>query len=296
MIVGFGALNLDIILKVERIPNPGEESFVIDIEYHPGGSAANTIAGLATMGVECAFIGKVGDDNYGKILLKDFEKRGVDLSGVKIEKGRSGVAMIFVDRSGERAILVDPGVNDTIKYDEIKREIVENAKIVHLTSFICKNGEDSFKSQKRVAKEVEIVSFDPGMPYINRGLEEIKEIISNTTIFMPNKQEIEMLIGERYDVASKEVAGLGVEIVVVKLGENGCYILKGNEEFRVQSFKTKVVDTTGAGDAFNAGFLYAWYHGKSIEACGKFGNYVASKIIERIGARGYENIDLKKIA
>ncbi len=295
MIVGFGALNLDIILKVERIPNPGEESFVIDIEYHPGGSAANTIAGLATMGVECAFIGKVGDDNYGKILLKDFEKRGVELSGVKIEKGRSGVAMIFVDRSGERAILVDPGVNDTIKYDEVKREIVENAKIIHLTSFICKNSEDSFKSQKRIAKEVEIVSFDPGMPYINRGLEEIEEIISNTTIFMPNKQEIEMLIGERYDVASREVARLGVEIVVVKLGENGCYILKGNEEFRVQPFNTKVVDTTGAGDAFNAGFLYAWYHGKSIEACGKFGNYVASKIIERVGARGYENIDLKKI-
>ncbi len=291
MIVGFGALNLDKIYLVERIPGRDEESYVIDVEFHPGGSAANTISGLASFGVETGYIGKVGNDAEGKVLLEDFERRGVNLSGIIKAEGRSGQAIILVDKDGNRAILVDPGVNDTIRYEEVNRELIEEAEIVHMTSFICKNGTDSFESQKRVAKEVNAVSFDPGLPYAEKGVDELMEILQNTTILLPNRLEIERLTGKSYKEGAKELIELGVRVVAVKLGGAGCYVTDGKNEHFVEAFRVKAVDTTGAGDAFNAGFLYGWLKGKSLEACGKLGNYVASKIVERVGARNYEGID-----
>ncbi|ADC65214.1 PfkB domain protein [Ferroglobus placidus DSM 10642] len=294
MIVGFGALNLDKIYLVDKIPREDEEGYVIDVELHPGGSAANTIAGLASFGVKTGYVGKVGSDAEGEMLVEDFRKRGVDLSGIVKSEGRSGQALIFVDRNGNRAILVDPGVNDTIKFEEVNKELIEKAEIVHMTSFICKNGTDSLESQKKVAKVAKAVSFDPGLPYVERGLEEIREIVERTTILLPNKTEIEKLVGKDFREAAKEMIEEGVKVVAVKLGEKGCYVTDGKEEHFIEAFKANVVDTTGAGDAFNAGFLYGWMKGKSLEACGKLGNYVASKIVERVGARNYEGIDPEK--
>ena len=291
MIVGFGALNLDKIYLVDKIPREDEEGFVIDVEFHPGGSAANTIAGLASFGVKTGYIGKVGNDAEGEILVEDFRRRGVDLSGVIKSEGRSGQALIFVDKSGNRAILVDPGVNDTIKFEEVNRKLIDEAEIVHMTSFICKNGVDSLESQKKVAKIAKAVSFDPGLPYVERGFEEMRDIIEHTTILLPNRMELEKLVGKNFREAAKEMVEEGVKVVAVKLGEKGCYVTDGKEEYFIEAFKANVVDTTGAGDAFNAGFLYGWIKGKSLEACGKLGNYVASKIVERVGARSYEGID-----
>jgi len=291
MIAGFGALNLDKIFMVDKIPGKDEEGYVINVEIHPGGSSANTIAGLATFGIETGFIGKVGSDEEGRMLVSDFVKRGVDVSGIIKADGRSGVAMIFVDKNGDRAILVDPGVNDTIKIEEVNLEVVEKAEIIHMTSFICKNGLDSFKSQIEVAKKANAVSFDPGLPYIERGLKDLKPFLKNTTIFLPNKREIELLFQSNYIEACSQALDMGVEVIAVKLGSEGCYVTDGKSEHYIKAFPSTPVDTTGAGDAFNAGFLYGWKKGKSLEECGKIGNYVAGKLIERVGARSYEGID-----
>jgi ribokinase len=155
--VGFGALNLDKIYRVDKIPKADEEGFVRDLQLFPGGSAANTIVGLARLGIRTAYIGKVGDDAEGGILLEDLKREGVDTRAVIKARGRSGTAIIFVDDSGNRAILVDPGVNDTIRYEEI--------------------------DQKKIVDEFELVSFDPGMPYAERGKAEMMQILRRTTIF-----------------------------------------------------------------------------------------------------------------
>ncbi|MEM2070403.1 MAG: carbohydrate kinase family protein, partial [Archaeoglobaceae archaeon] len=200
-------------------------------------------------------------------------------------KGRSGNAIILVDEHGNRAILVDPGVNDTIRYEEINLEAAKEYRMIHLTSFICKNGTDSLESQKRIVKEFEVVSFDPGMPYAWRGLRDMEPILKHTTIFLPNKAEIEMMFREDYLKAVEDCISLGIEIVVVKLGSEGCFVKTKNKEFRMRSLATKVVDTTGAGDAFNAGFIYGFVKGKDVEECARLGNYVAARCIEKFGAR-----------
>ncbi len=295
MISGFGALNLDKIYFVDKIPGKDEEGYVIDLELHPGGSAANTIAGLASFGVRTSFIGKTGSDEEGKTLLRDFLERGVDTSGIISAEGRSGVAMIFVDGRGNRAILVDPGVNDTISIHEVNMEVVETSSIIHMTSFICKNSLESFRSQIEVAKRASSVSFDPGLPYIERGLKELRPILKHTTLFMPNRMEIELLYKMNYRESTMEALNMGVEIVAVKLGKDGCYVTDGKREYHVRAFPSNPVDTTGAGDAFNAGFLYAWHKNRNIEECARTGNFVAGKLIERVGARSYDGISPEKV-
>ena len=294
-VIGFGALNLDKIYRVDKIPREDEEGFVKDVEFHPGGSAANTIVGLSRLGFKTGYIGKVGSDGDGELLLKDLKNENVDVSGVIKAEGRSGNALIFVDEKGNRAILVDPGVNDTIKFDEINLKYVSKFKLLHLTSFICKNGLDSFLSQKKLVNSLDMkISFDPGMVYVERGLDDLIEILKNTTIFMPNKTEIEMLFKEDYKKAARMATELGIEVVVVKLGKEGCYIYDGKDEVFVNAERVRAVDTTGAGDAFNAGFIFGYLKGMDLESCGKLGNLVASLNIRKVGARAglprYEEI------
>ena len=285
-VIGFGAINLDKIYMVDKIPGKDEEGFVLSVEFHSGGSAANTIVGLSRLGLKASYIGKVGNDADGDFLLKDFINEGVDTKAIIRAEGRSGTAMIFVDRDGNRAILVDPGVNDTIRYEEIDVDYVSRFRLIHLTSFICKNSEDSFISQKKIVDELDIeVSFDPGMIYVERGMGDLKDILKNTTVFLPNRKEIELLTGMDYVTSAHELVAMGVEVVAVKLGEKGCYIFDGRKEYTVPAYSVEAVDSTGAGDAFNAGFLYGYLKGKSLEECGRLGNLVAAMNIRKVGAR-----------
>jgi len=286
-VVGFGALNVDRLYKVNKIAGPDEEGFVISCEETCGGSAANTIVGLARLGCRVGFIGKVANDREGKMLIEDFRREGVDTKGVvKAKTGRSGVVMGFVDRKGERALYVDPGVNDTIDFDEVEKEVAYKAKFLHLTSFV---GEKSFETQKKLVEslpETVRISLDPGELYARKGIKKLKPIISKCFVLMPNAKELALLTGKEDYVASAEtLLKMGVQVVAVKLGGRGCYVTDGGESHHIEAYKVAVVDTTGAGDAFCAGFLYGLLNNKSLKECGRLGNFVASRCIMKMGAR-----------
>ncbi len=286
-IIGFGALNVDKLFKVNKIAGAEEEGFIKDCEETCGGSAANTIVGLARLGCKTGFIGKIANDREGKMLLEDFYRECVDVSGIiHAQRGRSGTVMGFIDEKGERALYVDPGVNDTIDFDEINKEYASNTHYIHLTSFV---GEKSFQTQKRLIEELPEnvkVSLDPGELYARKGLAVLESIIRRTYVLMPNQRELELLTGAKeYKKGAEILLEKGVKIVAVKLGSKGCYVTNGKENHQINRFNVKVVDTTGAGDAFCAGFLYGLIDGKSLYECGKIGNFVASRCIMKIGAR-----------
>ncbi|MEM3769915.1 MAG: carbohydrate kinase family protein [Candidatus Bathyarchaeia archaeon] len=286
-VIGFGALNVDKLYKVNKIAGPEEEGFIKGFEEACGGSAANTIMGLARLGCKVGFIGKVANDREGKMLLEDFRKEGVNTRGViRAKEGRSGTVMGFVDEKGERALYVDPGVNDTISFEEINVKYACQAKFLHLTSFV---GEKSFEAQKRLVENLPEdvkVSMDPGELYARRGVKMLTPILKKTFVFMPNSLELALLTGaEDYVKGAEKLLELGVKIVAVKLAGKGCYVTDGRESHHVEAFKVKIVDTTGAGDAFCAGFLYGLLNNKSLKECAKLGNFVASRCIMRMGAR-----------
>jgi ribokinase len=285
-VVGFGALNLDKLFKVNIIAKEEEEGFVTDSKESAGGSAANTVVGLARLGLKTGFVGKVAADREGKILLEDFKAEGVDASGIAVsEKGRSGVVMGYVDPDGDRALYVDPGVNNQLDFQDIKLDYIANTDFLHLSSFV---GETPFKAQKQLLLEMLPnlkVSFDPGALYARKGLEALKPIIKRCTVMFPNAIETKILTGENFEEGAKIFIGEGAGIVAVKLGKNGCYVSDGKESHLVEPYIVDVVDTTGAGDAFCAGFLYGLITGKSLVDCGRLGNFVASRCIAKMGAR-----------
>ena len=286
-VIGFGALNVDMLFKVDKLATAEEESFIEDYKEACGGSAANAIVGLARLGCKVGFIGKVANDREGKMQLDCFKAEGVDTSGiVEAPKGKSGSVMGFVDRKGARVLYINSGVNDLVEPREIKYEYVSQTKFLHLSSFV---GEKSFRAQKKLLSalpEGVRISFDPGSLYAQKGFAVIEPIIRNSYVFMPNALELEQLTGEEdYRKGADYMIAMGVKVVAVKLGSKGCYVTDGQERLSVEPFKVKAVDTTGAGDAFCAGFLYGLIHEKSLYECGQLGNFVASRSVMAMGAR-----------
>jgi len=283
--IGFGALNLDKLYRVNAIAREEEESFIIDLRESPGGSAANTIVGLARLGLKTGFIGKVAEDREGELLLEDFGNENVDVSGIVIsKKGRSGVVIGYVDAKGQRALYVDPGANDLLAFDEMDLEYASDTEFLHLTSFV---GKRPFEAQKKLIKTLSDtkISLDPGALYARKGLISLKPIIGRSLVMFPNVNEVSLLTGESYEKGARILMKEGVSIVAVKLGDRGCYVTDSKESYLVGPYKAKAVDTTGAGDAFCAGFLYGLIRKKDLYECGRLGNFVASRCIPKIGAR-----------
>ena len=286
-VIGFGALNVDTILKVDKIVGAEEESFIRDYTEACGGSAANTMVGLARLGCKVGFIGKVADDHEGQMQLDCFKTEGVDTDGIiRSPKGKSGVCLGFVDKKGARALYINPGVNDSIEFRELQPAYISQTQILHLSSFV---GEKSFRSQKKLMSflpDSVKISFDPGAIYAQRGFASIEPIIQNSFVMMPNSLELEIITGESDIPKGAELLiGMGVKIVAVKLGAKGCYVTNGQEKRIIEPFKVRAVDTIGAGDAFNAGFLYGLLNDQTLFECGRLGNFVASRSVMKMGAR-----------
>lgn len=286
-VVGFGALNLDRLYRVDQLANAEEESFIKSSTESCGGSAANTIVGLARLGCKVGFIGKIGRDVEGALLIGDFVKEGVDTAGViQSGQGDSGQVMGFVDSKAQRALYIKSGINDTISFKEIALGYIAQTKFLHLTSFV---GDESFQTQNQLLKSLPenvLVSFDPGALYARKGFDVLKPVITKSHVVMPNSKELKLMTGmDDYCIGADFLISQGVKVVAVKLGSEGCYITDGRERLRVEAFNVKAVDTTGAGDAFCAGFLYGLLNGRNLQDCGTLGNFVASRCVMKSGAR-----------
>jgi ribokinase len=246
------------------------------------------MVGLARLGRKAGFIGKVADDREGQLQVECFTGEGVDVNGIiHSKKGKSGVCLGFVDKKGARALYINPGENDTLESREINLEYIAQTSFLHMSSFV---GEKPFRAQKKLAGMLPSsikLSFDPGALYAQKGFAAIEPLIRSSYVFMPNAIELEELTGERdYRKGAQAVLDMGVKIVVVKLGAKGCYVTDGQEQATVDPFPVKTVDTTGAGDAFNAGFLHGLLDNKNnLYECGRLGNFVASRSVMQMGAR-----------
>jgi ribokinase len=286
-VVGFGALNVDKLYRVNKIAGKDEEAHIKGLNQFCGGSAANTLVGLSRLGLTTGFIGKVSKDQEGRLLIENLKREGVDTEGVILsEEGRSGTVMGFVDPEGQRALYADPGVNDLIKPDEVKSEYLLYSKILHLSSFV----KGSIRAQEALLDELPLgvkVSMDPGRIYAEMGLDHLKDLLKRTNILLLNEGELKLLTEKKYRTFKEEIKVLldyGIDIIVVKCGDKGSYVTDGEESHFIEAFNTKCKDTTGAGDAFNAGFLYGLVKKEKLYDCCLMGNYVAACCVKEMGA------------
>lgn len=285
-VIGFGALNVDKLHTVENIACNDEESFIKSQKDTPGGSAANTVIGLARLGCPTSIIGKIAEDDDGDLIELNLAMNEVYTNNlIYADKGNTGKVLGFVDEKGERCLYVDPGVNDEIVLDEINLLNLSKCKIMHYTSFVG----DSFKTQIELLDKLNdntLLSFDPGMLYVQKGFDELKPILDRTDILLINESELRLLCNNDKDSLKDLAIGfleLGIGTVVVKQGAKGVFAMDNSTDCFVEAYKSDVVDTTGAGDSFNSGFLYSFLKGYDLEKSCKIGNWVASKSIEGFG-------------
>jgi ribokinase len=298
-VVGLGALNIDHIYKVERILADGE-AVANQTVSTPGGSAANTIYGLAKLGVTVGFIGVVGDDAEGKLLVQDFHKVGVDTSHITVKpETRTGSVLCLSDRQGHRSLYVTPGVNSLLTMDDLELDYINRAKMLHVSSFVA---DRQFKVLLELTDRLEPsvkVSFSPGALYAAKGLNSLGPILARTHLLFINRDEIRQMTGQDVIPGVETCLTQGCQIVVVTLGKGlvlelskGArvravgYIRDAESEYAVESGNiARAVDTTGAGDAFAAGFVYGLLNSKGLKECGRLGDIAAQLSATKIGAR-----------
>jgi len=315
--VGFGALNMDIFYSLKA----GKRTEDILPELHPGGEiigskrdrviafenskkyailtgrsgggqSANTAVALARMGFKCGFIGKVGDDELGDLLLDSMEN--VDKSHIK-RGGNSGVCLCILDQSGERANVVFPGSNDTLSIDDSDIEYARNSKAIHLTSFCS---EKVLKEQERFLMgdlNESIITFDPGEIYSRLGIERLKKILKRTKILFATDEELKSMINKAYQESVKQIIDLGTEIVVCKMAERGSIIITKKLNVHIPITRVeKVVDKTGAGDVYSAGFIAGMLLNLPLESCGKLASSASALSITGYGREKYPDKEFLK--
>ncbi len=261
-----------------------------------GGSAANTIAGIASLGGKTEFIGKISNDQLGDIFRHDLKALGVQFDTPAQEGGDpTARSFILVTPDAERTMNTYLGACQNLTKGDITEEQIANAKVVYLEGYLWDPAEAkaAFKFAMETAKKhntkVALTLSDSFC--VDRYRDEFVDLVENhVDILFANEAEITSLYQvDNFDDAVAKLKG-HVETAALTRSEKGCHILHNLSEVTVDAITTKVVDTTGAGDLFAAGFLFGYTQDKDMETCGKYGVICAAEIISHMGARPEQSL------
>jgi len=289
-LIAIGAANVDFVAKVDRFPKPDDEVSIKQLGMYGGGSAANVAVGVSRLGHPSGFMGLIGTDQFGEFLVKEFEKDGVDISGVKRIEGSSGTAISVVNKKGERMLFASIGVSENFDRSFVNEESLKDAKYLHLTSLEGEHVLDAFElvSEKAKSRGIKVI-FDPGCILAEKGAEALTPILKNCFATLPNKVEAEMLTGTTGEEAARKLLETGVENVIITQGLGGCVL--GNKDgvktipFVPKMGKKKAVDLTGCGDAFAAALITALLENRTLEKAIEFGMQIGHMGSGIMGAR-----------
>ncbi len=277
MVYVLGSINIDLVAFSKNAPEPGETVVGETFLMNQGGKGANQAIAAAKSGAEVTFIGRVGDDMFGKLAITEVEKYGVKCL-VSVDKDVStGIALIIVESSGENRIVIIPGANGRVSEVELSKlnERITPEDILLLQGEIPI--EVIFQAAKVANEKGAYVIFDPAP--VKRGF---SDILPFATYVTPNEVEIKGLAGESGSIS--DILEKGAKSVILKKGSEGVIFKDGRTEFSVRSFKVNAVDTTGAGDTFNGAFAAALEMGFEIRKAIAFASAAAAISVTRKGA------------
>lgn len=256
-----------------------------DRHQSSGGSAANTIHGLARLGVESGFIGKVGQDELGDFFFKDMKESHIDPKLMKSNTD-SGRAVALISPDSERTFATFLGAAIDLLPEDLHKELFDGYKYLHVEGYLVQN-HDLLTRASQLARENNMkISLDlASYNVVEDNLEFLKTYIKDyVDIIFANEEEAKAFTGLEPEEALHELAK-HAEIAVVKIGKEGSMIKQGDAVYTVKPIKASPVDTTGAGDAYAAGFLYGLVNDYSLDKCGQIGSILAGKVIEVVGAK-----------
>jgi ribokinase len=287
-IVVVGSINLDLVVGADRIPQVGETIIGNSFATYYGGKGANQAVAVAKLGYPVSMVGNVGNDPFGTQLRKGLEDAGVDTTYVNAVKGASGVALITTGRRGENNIVVVPGANGHLTPKLLEKA----ATILERAGFLLVQLEIPLETVDYLAQFAE--QHDIPLMLDPAPARELSEsLLRRVTWITPNETETQELLGtgiedgeQGYHAAADRLLDYGVKNVLLKLGSRGCLIAQWNlPKERVPAFSVNAVDTTAAGDAFNAGFAVALMRGCTVSRSAVLASAVAAISVTRPGAQ-----------
>ena len=282
-----GSSNTDLVVKAPKLPRPGETVLGNEFMIAPGGKGANQAVAMARLGGEVTFVAKLGMDEFGDQALANFEAEGICTDFVfRDRESPSGVALIFVDGSGENMIVAAQGANARLLPADVDeaRTAIEGASMVVLQ---LETPIETVECAVSIASEMGIpviLNPAPGMKLDARLVEKID-------CLTPNETEAEILTGIKVtnDDTAREAGTMLLELgaggVVVTMGKRGAMLVTAEESSLVPAFKVDAVDATAAGDAFTAGLAYGLASQKQLREAVEFANAVAALAVTRMGAQ-----------
>ncbi len=282
-----GAMSLIDAVDAERlykVMGPGIEA--------SGGSAANTMAGIAALGGRAAYIGKVADDQLGDVFTHDIRAIGVTYDTPPLTEGLSTArSLIFVTPDAQRTMQTFLGATTQLGPEDLNMEYITSSKVLYLEGYLWDQ-----PRAKKAMRDAAIKAHEAGVKVsltlsdafcVARFRDEFLDLAEHhVDILFANESEILSLYQvSSFDEAVKHVRG-HCEIAVLTRSEKGSVVVSGGDVHVVEAEKgVNVVDTTGAGDAYAAGFLYAYTQGHALPACGKLGGVMAAEVISHLGPR-----------
>jgi len=250
-----------------------------------GGSAANTINGIANLGVPCSFIGKISNDKFGAYYHDDMVKNGIVPIMLK-GKAQTGRATVFISKDSERTFGTYLGAAIEMVPEELTPEMFEGYGYFHIEGYLVQN-HDLIRKAMQLAHEKGVkISLDmASYNVVEANREFLKEMIEKyVDIIFANEEEAKAFTGKTPEESLHEFASM-VNIAVVKLGSAGSLIKRGEEVVKIGVIKVNSVDTTGAGDLYAAGFLYGLANDYSLDKCGQIGALLSGRVIEFVGPK-----------
>ncbi|MDD2305628.1 MAG: ribokinase [Prolixibacteraceae bacterium] len=286
-ILVIGSSNTDMVIKTNNFPVPGETILGGRFLMNAGGKGANQAVASARLGGMVTFIGKIGDDIFGKQAVQQLEDEGINVNFVAVDhENPSGVAMITVDRKAENTIVVAPGSNGTLSPGDFNKALSE----FNESEFVLMQLEIPIPTVEYIAR---IAAQKQKKVILNPApaAELSDELLQNLYIITPNETEAELLTGIKVTDeksalnAASALHEKGVEIIIITMGATGAFLLNNGKSELIKAPKVEAVDTTAAGDTFNGALVVALSEGKTIQESIVFANKAAAISVTRIGAQ-----------
>lgn len=291
-VTSVGDINVDLITPcIRNLPERDSQIIIPDIHLSVGGCSANFARETSILGMKTRFIGKLGDDLFAAFIRKELE--GIDL---RVESGgKTGITYAITFDDNTRSFITYPGANGELGVDDINPEFVEG-RYLHIASFFLHGLREGTEKLIDYAHGREmIVSFDTGWDPGGWSAEDIslvKRILKKVDLFFPNLKEGTAITGaESKEDICGNLLDMGPDIVALKMGSEGSTIATEKETLFIPPFRVDSVDTTGAGDVFNAAFIFGHYRGWGMEKIGRFANAAAALSTTGYGNQAYPGVE-----
>jgi ribokinase len=284
-----GDINLDVIsFPLKNYPQKDKQILLPKIIVQLGGSSAIFASTCSSLGIKTKFIGRLGFDFISEFLIKEIQEIGIDPRIKRIEGEEAGITISLTFEDMKRAMISFRGSNENLCKKDFDLKEIEG-KILHVGGFNLLDSlrKDVYEIFSYAKKKGMKTSLDPNWDpkgWAKERLFDLFKILKITDFFFPDYEEGKAITKfEEPERIVEKFLDLGVKIVALKCGKDGCYVGKENEVFHMKGFKVKAVQTTGAGDAFNAGFIKAFLSGLSLKECARFANAVGAFYTTKFG-------------